>query len=43
MTVEYGFGKTLSLDFGSAIDTATAALNAEGLGILTDIDVLRSR
>jgi hypothetical protein len=43
MTANHGFGKTLSLGFDSAIDAVTEALNAEGFGILTDIDVQRSR
>jgi uncharacterized protein (DUF302 family) len=39
MTIKYGFGKTLSMDFERAIDVVTEALKTEGFGVLTDIDV----
>ncbi len=35
----YGFGKTVNVSFNDAIDRVTAALQAEGFGILSDIDV----
>lgn len=39
MTIKYGFGKTVAMDFEGAIDAVTEALKAEGFGVLTDIDV----
>lgn len=39
MTIRYGFGKTVPMDFERAIDVVTEALQAEGFGVLTDIDV----
>ena len=39
MTSNYGFGKTLSTDFDTAIDQVTEALKTEGFGVLTDIDI----
>jgi uncharacterized protein (DUF302 family) len=39
MTTEYGFGKTVTLDFEHAINVVTEALKVEGFGVLTDIDV----
>lgn len=39
MTTKYGFGKTVSCTFEQAIERVTAALQTEGFGILSDIDV----
>lgn len=39
MTIKYGFGKRVSMDFERAIDVVTEALRTEGFGVLTDIDV----
>jgi uncharacterized protein (DUF302 family) len=39
MTMKYGFGTTLTMDFEQAIDVVTEALKEEGFGVLTDIDV----
>jgi uncharacterized protein (DUF302 family) len=39
MSMQYGFGKTVGMDFNSAIDKVTAELQKEGFGVLTDIDV----
>lgn len=35
----YGFGKTVACTFDEAIERVTGALQAEGFGILSDIDV----
>ena len=39
MKTKYGFGKMVPMDFKAAIDTVTHALQTEGFGVLTDIDV----
>lgn len=39
MSMQYGFGKTVEMDFNSAIEKVTEALQKEGFGVLTDIDV----
>ncbi len=39
MTSNYGFGKTVACAFDEAIGRVTAALQTEGFGILSDIDV----
>jgi len=39
METAFGFGKELALDFDAAIDKVTAELQAEGFGVLSDIDV----
>lgn len=39
MTIKYGFGKTVVFPFSDAIDRVTQALQEEGFGILSDIDV----
>ena len=39
MTSNYGFGKTMVCTFDVAIERVTVALQAEGFGILSDIDV----
>ncbi|MES2756947.1 MAG: DUF302 domain-containing protein [Pseudomonadota bacterium] len=39
MASNYGFGKTVSCTFDEAIQRVTAALQTEGFGILSDIDV----
>lgn len=39
MASKYGFGKTVACAFDEAIERVTAALQTEGFGILSDIDV----
>lgn len=39
MGTRYGFGKTVACEFDEAIVRVTAALQTEGFGILSDIDV----
>ena len=39
MTTQYGFGKTVPMDFDRVINVVTEALKTEGFGVLTDIDV----
>ncbi|MFQ5613480.1 MAG: DUF302 domain-containing protein [Anaerolineae bacterium] len=39
MTVDYGFRTTLSIPYEDAIEKTTAALQQEGFGVLTEIDV----
>lgn len=39
MTTKYGFGKTVDGSFDAAIERVSAALQTEGFGILSDIDV----
>lgn len=39
MSENYGFGKTVELDFERAVERVTQALQSEGFGILSDIDV----
>lgn len=39
MESPFGFGKTVDLGFDAAIDKVTEELQAEGFGVLSDIDV----
>lgn len=37
--MSFGFGKKVELDFDEAIDKVSAALQIEGFGVMSDIDV----
>ncbi|HEY5995468.1 MAG TPA: DUF302 domain-containing protein [Candidatus Deferrimicrobiaceae bacterium] len=39
MTIRYGFGKTVEMSFEEAVEKTIQALQKEGFGILSDIDV----
>lgn len=39
MSISYGFGKIVPYSFADAIDRVIEALQAEGFGVLSDIDV----
>ena len=39
MNSKYGFGKIVDMEFGDAVTRVTQALQGEGFGVLTDIDV----
>jgi uncharacterized protein (DUF302 family) len=39
MKSRYAFGKTVKMSFGEAIERVTQALQGEGFGVLTEIDV----
>lgn len=39
MSIKYGFGKKVEMLFDSAVERVTQSLQAEGFGVLADIDV----
>ena len=39
MDARYGFGKTVRLSFADALARVTLALQAEGFGVLTEVDI----
>ena len=39
MNSDFGFGKVVDVSFDDAIEKVTAALEKEGFGVLSDIDV----
>ncbi len=39
MDVPFGFGKTVDMEFDEAIDKVSVELQAEGFGLMSDIDV----
>ncbi len=39
MKTQYGFGKTISMNFNEAVEHVTASLQIEGFDVLTNIDV----
>jgi len=39
MSTQYAFGKTVALSYDDALTRATAALQQQGFGVLTEIDV----
>ncbi len=39
MSISYGFGTTVSYSFDEALERASLALQKEGFGVLSDIDV----
>ena len=43
MKTEYGFGTSLQLSYDEALPRVKEALKAEGFGVLTEIDVRRTR